>query len=554
MKKLLILFALLFVALVGCDLSTTAETTATTQNTTNIQSTTEVTTTTTDITQTTQPSTILTTTTDSITTTTQPTTSSLPSRQNIHLYSINDFHGGAYADFESFSKVAQEIIDAKTTEDIVIALGNGDIFQGSAISNYYYGRPLIEAMNIAEFDGFVIGNHEFDWGIEKIVEYNDDSTDNGEADFPFLAANIVYEDTQEPLSFTQPYITIEEYGVKIGVIGVIGDVINSISASRVENIEFLDPVTVIADYAQILRTEQDIDIVVVYIHNGSDINYDIAALTGNQRVDAVFNGHTHQDEAGSISRGEDYYPLLFAQSRSNSDSILSEINLVYDFAEEKVIFGEANTLSLNDLSGSNANVDQLFDEYLTDAEYLQYVNQVLTTAEYNFYRSNLAPWGASVIKDYLGIDVGAVNSGGFRVTMEQGEVTMGDLVVIYPFDNVIKTTDLTGQQLLDFYEEVQYYDDDVVFDQGLTYDGTNLYIDGNLVIMDQYYTVGAVDYIFDKAEYDFLDGINITYTGYFMRDLLAEDLGNTIGFFNPINGTSYVEPLSYFYKQTFISI
>jgi hypothetical protein len=51
--------------------------------------------------------------------------------------------------------------------------------------------------------------------------------------------------------------------------------------------------------------------------------------------------------------------------------------------------------------------------------------------------------------------------------------------------------------------------------------------------------VGAVDYIFDKTDYDFLLGEDITYTGKFMRDLLVEDLLNSTSPFNPYNGSSY---------------
>ena len=58
------------------------------------------------------------------------------------------------------------------TEEIdYILIHNGDAFQGSYVSGTYYGLPLVEAFNVIGFDCFVIGNHEFDWGIEKIAAY-----------------------------------------------------------------------------------------------------------------------------------------------------------------------------------------------------------------------------------------------------------------------------------------------------------------------------------------------------------------------------------------------
>jgi 2',3'-cyclic-nucleotide 2'-phosphodiesterase (5'-nucleotidase family) len=532
---------MLLTLLLGCD-------TKTTQSTTLLPTTTSTTTVESSIIETTTELTTFPSTTDT-TATTEIISKPL---QDIYLYSINDFHGGAYLNFESFAKISDEIRYMKNNYENVLALANGDIFQGTAISNYYYGRPIVEAMNAVDFDGFVIGNHEFDWGIEKIAEYNDGLETNGEAKFPFLAANIVYKDTLEPLEFTQPYFLYENNGIKIGVIGVIGDVINSISASRVENILFLDPVTVIEEYASYLRTEQDADIIVVYAHSGSYFNYDIANLSGDSRVDVVFNAHTHQSEIGTIQReGTD---LIYAQASSNKYSLFVRIQLTYDLVNEVITFSQGKTYTDGEIYNYDSEVSSIFDTYKNDVTYLNFVNQVLTFSQGTYYRDELAPWGASVIRDYLGIDIGAVNSGGFRTEMGYGELTMGELVVIYPFDNFIKTSKLTGQQVIDFYKDIYYNGGDVVFDDGISFDGTIVYINDIAINSEQYYTIGAVDYIFDKVEYDFLDGQDITNTGVLIRNLLVEDLLNSNNSFSPNSGTSYTAPLNYFYQEIFRSV
>ena len=483
------------------------------------------------------------------TTQTPTTTEAFDRYQDLYFLSINDFHGGAYAGIDSFSYIAGEVKYMKENYDNVFAVSNGDIFQGTAISNYYYGRPLVEAMNEAGFDGFTIGNHEFDWGIEKIADYKDNSGENGEMNYPILAANIVYKDTQQPLEFTTPYIIKETSGVRVGIIGLIGEVIDSIAASRVENIEFLDPIDVIKEYTSYLRTIEDIDVIVVYIHDGSDyLKYDIASLSGDYLVDAVFFGHRHKDEASTVYDNREDLPLVYAQTNAYQSSLLAKIRLTYDLVEDKLVNFSVGTLSISELRNST-EVEMLIDYYENNPEFQNFVNEVLATSQYEFDRYDLAPWGASVIRDYLGIDVGAVNAGGFRVNMSQGQVTMGDMVVIYPFDNVIKTSRLTGEQLRNFYIDINNGGGDVVFDDGLSYDGSTLYINGSPVVLNQYYTVGAVDYIFDKTEYDFIQGIDITYTGYFMRDLLVQDLKNTTSTFNPANGTSYIAPLSIFFAK-----
>ena len=552
MKKILIFVTLLiFMGLLGCSLSTTVESTTSTNSasstisdeltstiptsldttTTYINQDTTTDTTTGITTEVTVPTTITTATTSVIETTTTVTYDRF---QNVYLYSINDFHGGAYLDIEAFANINAEIKYMKNNNDHVIAVANGDMLQGTAISNYYYGKPLIEAMNIGGWDGFTIGNHEFDWGIEKIEEYKDGNQQNGEADFPILAANIVYTDTAEPLDFTIPYFISEANGVRVGVIGVIGNVMESIAASRVENITFLDPIDVIEDYAYHLRTMEDVDIIAVYIHYGSSINYSIAELSGEARVDIVFNGHSHQTESGVIERaGSDLY---FAQTSANQYSLMSRMLINYDSLTKEIQSVTIKTHNLSSLANYDNETAAMLQVFANETNYVAYVSQILAYAEDDFDRYDLGQWGASVIRDYLGIDIGAVNYGGFRVSMERGNVTMGEMITIYPFDNVIKTSRMTGMQIRDFYLDNPY---DTAFDDSLSTDGYTVYINGSPIVLDQYYTVGAVDYIFDKTDYDFLLGEDITYTGKFMRDLLVEDLLNSTSPFNPYNGSSY---------------
>ena len=166
MKKIIVFTMLLiFTFLAGCQFRTTDYTTdslttnnSSTSNSSN-PSTDDSTFTKTDSFTSTDITESITTITDTQMVTTEPV---YDRYQDIYLYSVNDFHGGAYLDFDSFSSISNEIRYMKENYDHVLALTNGDIFQGTAISNYYYGRPLVEAMNAVDFDGFIIGNHEFD--------------------------------------------------------------------------------------------------------------------------------------------------------------------------------------------------------------------------------------------------------------------------------------------------------------------------------------------------------------------------------------------------------
>ncbi|MGD9909608.1 MAG: bifunctional UDP-sugar hydrolase/5'-nucleotidase [Candidatus Izemoplasmatales bacterium] len=519
MKKLLILFALVFTVLTvsACQLSNVTTTSTVDSTTSTSISNNE--------------------TSDSTTTSTNSSVSTTISTSEnviIDLYSMNDFHGGAYSSINTLSNVAAYLDEARSANPYTVFLSTGDMLQGTAFSNYYYGRPIIEILDDMGLVGFTLGNHEFDWGIDKIAEYSDLNQSNGEASYPFVAANIVYEDTLQPLPFTVPYTITEINGVRIGVIGVIGNVINSISASRVENIVFLDPADTVYKYADILRTEQDCDIVVASIHDyDQQMNSEIASFTGTHYVDAIFNGHSHTNVASSINRSG--VSLPYAQASNYSNSLLTKISLVYNNPTGKVTSAYAYVLDSSDLDQSSSTIDAVINTYTSDPVYTAFVTDVLAYTPNYIDKYDMGTWGASVIRDYMGVDFGMLNSGGFRVSIPAGNITMGKMVEVYPFDNYLKKVELLGSALTDLY----FSGYDVVFDDSITSSGGNIYKNGVLIQDNQYYSVAAVDYIFDKDYYPFLSGRNIEQTTFLMRDLLVQDLRNTVGNFSPFNGTSY---------------
>lgn len=544
MKRLLVLSVAFITAIfmTGCVLSTqnTTQLNTTTQSLTDssTQITSSITSNSTQLTQT--PTTLPITTTQTTTlpqSQTTTTTVTYDRYQTIEIFSVNDFHGGAYSNINTLAYIGELIKYKKDSTNHTLAIANGDIFQGTSFSNYYQGRPIVDIFNEIGFDAFVIGNHEFDWGIDVIGNYKDGNTANGEANFEFLAANILTSSNDEMLDFTKPYTIHEINGLKIGIIGVIGNVINSISASRVEGYYFDNVYETVREYAYELRTEKDVDIVIASIHDYDDYtNYQIASLTGDYLVDAIFNGHTHQSMADTIERtGTD---LPYAQSSNYSQSLLSKITLVYDRETNSITNAYAENISDTQLSSSDSSVQSIINTYSNDPVYLNFVNEVLTTTSKTYYRNDLAPWGASVIRDYVQVDFGFVNGGGFRVSMPSGTLTMGKMIEIYPFDNFIKTSQLTGQQLNNMCYVMNNYD--VIADDSVSCSSGYFYQNGVRVNNQQLYTVAAVDYIFDKTNYGFLQGQNITLTEYLMRDLLVLDLkANTDTYFNPYNGTSY---------------
>ena len=141
---------------------------------------------------------------------------------SVNFFMINDTHG-IFVDEQEFpgmGRVSSLINELESNNKDYIKIANGDIFQGTYISATLYGKPLVDALNAIDFEAFVLGNHEFDWGLDKIAVYKDGNEANGEANFPFLGANIIDKSDKEIVDWVDPYVVVEYDGFKVGVIGV----------------------------------------------------------------------------------------------------------------------------------------------------------------------------------------------------------------------------------------------------------------------------------------------------------------------------------------------
>ena len=116
----------------------------------------------------------------------------------INFLMINDTHGAFLdsTDGNSIGRVDTLLDNLTNKNGQYISIVNGDAFQGTYVSSTLYGRPLVDAYNAMNLTAFVVGNHDFDWGIDKMAAYKDGDISNGEANFPFLGANIYIKGTK----------------------------------------------------------------------------------------------------------------------------------------------------------------------------------------------------------------------------------------------------------------------------------------------------------------------------------------------------------------------
>lgn len=436
------------------------------------------------------------------------------------IFSLNDFHGSVINDQGGLSVIGNYLIKEKEKDPKhTLIISSGDMFQGSALSNMTMGGVVVEIMNEIGFDSMTIGNHEFDWGSDIIAKYNSDKMDV-KAKFPLICANIYNKATSEPVDWCEPYTIIERGNLKIGIIGVIGSSLTSSIATKfIEPYEFRYIVPIVKTYAKELRNVKNCDIVLLAAHDDTvSMNQQIADLSGDEKIDAVFNAHTHLQYAGETMRQDgDYLPYL--QSGS-SGSHIGKITLKYNNNLKKVIEVSAENIKVSkNLISSNSEIDNIIDKF--NAEVSIVSDEVLGIAGTNVSRMDGAKWAANVIYTYSDMEIGMVNYGGIRANafpINKGDsITVGRMWLLMPFDNFVKTCELTVSDAIKACNG-----SDIIYSGNVTITNNSLYINGVEKNSAELVKVATIDYVFDKSTYPFLKGQNQTETGILFRDYLIQ--------------------------------
>ena len=168
----------------------------------------------------------------------------------------------------------------------------GDFSQGTPYFNFYHGRVEIEAMNRMGYDAIMLGNHEFDNGVDTLAVVLK------EAKFPIVCAN--YDVKGSALEgIVKPYTIIRRGNLYVGVFGIGIDPKGIIADRNFYPLQYLDPITTAQEVANTLKNEKKCDIIICLSHQGTHTSTDgklsdmeLAQATKN--IDIIIGAHTHK--------------------------------------------------------------------------------------------------------------------------------------------------------------------------------------------------------------------------------------------------------------------
>lgn len=188
----------------------------------------------------------------------------------------------------------------------VLLLDAGDTFQGTPYFNRYRGKLDYRLMSLMGYDAGTLGNHDFDNGVDALVEAMQEAT------FAFVNCNFITRGAPHLGERLQPYVVKAFPGMRVGLTGVGVAFHGLVAPGNCKGVDWIDPVEALKPVVARLRDVEKVDLVVVLSHLGYDMKGDapddlaIAKLVPG--IDAVIGGHTHTflDEPTRVkqARGE----------------------------------------------------------------------------------------------------------------------------------------------------------------------------------------------------------------------------------------------------------
>ncbi|WP_160722583.1 bifunctional 2',3'-cyclic-nucleotide 2'-phosphodiesterase/3'-nucleotidase [Bacillus sp. USDA818B3_A] len=394
--------------------------------------------------------------------------------QDVHvqLLGINDLHGqldykatvsGKPAGgIEYLAGYLKEREAANPSNTLLVQAGDA-VGASRPVSALLQDEPTIKILNELGFDVGTIGNHEFDEGVTEMLRLINGGSHPKTVDkygpfeganFPYIAANVVKEETNQLI--LPPYVVKEVDGVKVGFIGVVTTETPSIvTPSGVAGVKFTDEAEAINKYAAELKGK-GIKSIVVLAHDPGTSATDGSNPTGkvvdiakavDDEVDVIFGAHDHKYLNSTVDG------KLLVQSYSYGTAF-SDVDLTIDPVTKDIVSKQAEIVTtFQDAAHLDAKIKAEMDQYQADVAPItsEVVGQAAAPISRSTNESGEAALGnliADGMRAATDTDFAFMNIGGIRDDIKDaGPITWGELFAIQPFGNDIVSMNITGEQV-----------------------------------------------------------------------------------------------------------
>ncbi|KID91669.1 5'-nucleotidase precursor [Metarhizium guizhouense ARSEF 977] len=389
---------------------------------------------------------------------------------NLSFFHVNDVH----AHLDQYTKAGADCTDAtkgcfggyariKTKVDELrkqnpdhLWLNAGDEFQGTLFYTFYGGEKIAETINDLKFDAMTLGNHEWDGGDENLGKFLKNLT------FPIVSCNV--KSTVKDLNETiKNYHIFEKHD--LAVIGATTETTPNI-ANVGKGTTFLDPIPEIQKAIYEIRNTTKVKRIVALTHLGYEVDQKLAQQT--EGLSLIIGGHSHT-LLGNMDKAEGKYPTIVKDKGGNEVFVvtsyrwgeyLGSIEMTFDENGRALSYHGApihmdNTTSLEKNLQKNITAWRgPFEKYA--AEVIGSTNNVLDQTTCQKGDCLLGQVMADAMLEYRQNqtngtgdkpDFAIINAGGIRATIDEGNITRGQVITSFPFGNAITQLKYSGADL-----------------------------------------------------------------------------------------------------------
>ncbi|KAK4634697.1 5'-nucleotidase [Fulvia fulva] len=338
-------------------------------------------------------------------------------------------------------------------------LNAGDEFQGTLFYTYYGGEKIAETINQLGFDGMTLGNHEFDAGDDVLGEFLENLT------FPIKSANI--QSNHPVLNRTiQPYHIYEEF--ELAVIGVMTQDTPGISSPG-DGTVFTDVVEAVQNTVNLIRETTNVTRIAALTHIGYEEDQALAQNTNGLYL--IMGGHSHTP-LGDFEDAEGPYPTIaenldgeevFIVTAYRWGEYLGYIDVTYD-SEGRILEYHGGPIHITNETEQNATLQAQIDEWREPfeafaAEEIGMSNVVLDQETCQEQECLLGDFMADAMLAYRlnesdSADFAIINAGGIRATIDEGSITRGEVLTLFPFGNSLVEISMSGDDLWNVLEGI----------------------------------------------------------------------------------------------------
>ncbi|KQZ86961.1 multifunctional 2',3'-cyclic-nucleotide 2'-phosphodiesterase/5'-nucleotidase/3'-nucleotidase [Mesorhizobium sp. Root157] len=338
----------------------------------------------------------------------------------------------------------------------VILLNGGDNFQGSLFYTTYKGKAEAEFLNLMKFDAMTVGNHEFDDGEDALAPFLD------VIKFPVLSANVQASAAAKVGDRIKPSVVLEIGGQKIGIVGAVTTETPEI-ASPGPNITIEDDVKTITAEVEKLKAE-GVNKIIALTHVGYPRDKEmIARIPG---VDVVVGGHTHSLLSNTDDKAEGPYPTMVDNPDDYKVPVTQAASYSKYLGEFKVVFDDNGVVK--EASGDPIYLDKSITPDQAVLDRIKELGAPIEELKGKLVGESTAPIDGSreacrarecemgnLVSDAVldrvkdqGVTIVFTNGGGLRASIDQGPVTMGEVLGVLPFQNTIATFQIGGKDIV----------------------------------------------------------------------------------------------------------